>query len=93
MFEFQLEQLVHGASKQNTTTATPPTTAVAQTQGSETRTAPGNEVPITNNTDAMNQLSTAPPGTGPPPSLTETPEVTATTEVSQANGNLLNFVV
>lgn len=80
--------MVHGASKQTTTTTTPSTTTVTQPQGNETRTAPGSEIPVANNTDAMNQLSTAPPGTGPPPSLTETPEVSLTTEVSQANGNL-----
>ncbi|XP_043461407.1 transcription elongation regulator 1-like isoform X1 [Leptopilina heterotoma] len=84
MGQDQLEQLVHGAAKQTTTTTTSATTTV--TQGNETRTAAGGEMPVSNNTDAMNQLSTAPPGTGPPPSLIDTPEVTSTTEVSQANG-------
>ena len=88
MYEFQLEQLVHGAAKQTSTTTTPPTTTV--TQVNETRAVPGNEVPVTNNADAVNQLSTAPPGTGPPPSLNETAENNTPSEVSQANGDLIS---
>lgn len=87
--KFQLEQLVHGAAKQTTATSPSATTATTQPQGNETRAAPANEAPATNNAEAMNQLSTAPPGTGPPPSLNETQESSTPPEVSQANGKLL----
>jgi len=41
-----------------------------------------------NNTDAINQLSTAPPGTGPPPTLNDTSDATnQTSETNQSNGN------
>ncbi|XP_033222596.1 transcription elongation regulator 1 isoform X2 [Belonocnema kinseyi] len=86
MGQDQLEQLVHGAAKQTTATSPSATPATTQPQANETRASPANEVPATNNAEAMNQLSTAPPGTGPPPSLNETPESSTPPEVSQANG-------
>lgn len=44
----------------------------------------------TNNADAINQLSTAPPGTGPPPTLGEAPDMNAQpTDATQANGIIL----
>ena len=74
----QLEQLVHGAAKQNATPATTANSApgvAAQQQIPENT----NRVPqVTseqqspgNPTDSMNQMSTAPPGTGPPPMLND----------------------
>lgn len=93
-----MEQLVHGAKQ--TANAAPPTTTIAtQPQVNEVRPAQGNEVTSTSNAEAGAQLSTAPPGTGPLPTLTETPEVPPVSEASRTNGKckfvlvrqLLNF--
>lgn len=88
-----MEQLVHGASKQQAVTgtapATVPVTTPAQSGINETRSAAApasGEQPITN-TESMNQLSTAPPGTGPPPILSESSgDNTNTCEPTQTNG-------
>lgn len=83
----QLEQLVHGASKQTTPSNTPTSTAATPSQISENRVPQSSEQPTPNNADAMNQLSTAPPGTGPPPTLGEAPDVpTQPSDTAQANG-------
>lgn len=83
----QLEQLVHGASKQAAPSSNPASTTTAPTQINENRVSQGGEQPSTNNADAMNQLSTAPPGTGPPPTLGEVPDInTQPPDTTQANG-------
>lgn len=83
----QLEQLVHGASKQTTPSGTPTSTATTPNQINENRVSQNNEQSSTNNADAISQLSTAPPGTGPPPTLGETPDMnTQPTDTTQANG-------
>lgn len=86
----QLEQLVHGASKQATVRSTTPTpSSSTPTKISENRISQGGEQSSSNNTDAINQLSTAPPGTGPPPTLNDTPDVNnQASETNQSNGNL-----
>lgn len=82
-----MEQLVHGASKQTVPSSTPTSTATTPSQISENRVSQSSEQPPANNADAINQLSTAPPGTGPPPTLGETPNVnTQPTDSTQANG-------
>ncbi|XP_077259169.1 transcription elongation regulator 1 isoform X1 [Temnothorax americanus] len=88
MVQDQLEQLVHGASKQATTRSTTPTpSSSTPTKMSENRISQGGEQSSSNNTDAINQLSTAPPGTGPPPTLNDTPDVNAqASETNQSNG-------
>ncbi|XP_012526910.1 transcription elongation regulator 1 isoform X3 [Monomorium pharaonis] len=87
MVQDQLEQLVHGASKQAATRSTTPTpSSSTPTKINENRISQG-EQSSSNNTDAINQLSTAPPGTGPPPTLNDTPEVNnQTSETNQSNG-------
>lgn len=87
----QLEQLVHGASKQAATRSTTPTpSSSTPTKMNENRISQGGEQSSSNNTDAINQLSTAPPGTGPPPTLNDTPDVNnQTSETNQSNGNLM----
>ena len=79
---------MHSNAKQTTTTS-PSSTTATQPQTNETRASPANEVPATTNAEAINQLSTAPPGTGPPPSLNESSENSTPPEVSQANGKLI----
>ena len=82
-----MEQLVHGASKQaaNPAAGSPSTTPALN----EARPVQGNEG--ASNAEAMNQMSTAPPGTGPPPTLNEAPENTNASEPSQTNGKLSVF--
>ncbi|KAL6429724.1 hypothetical protein ACFW04_007554 [Cataglyphis niger] len=82
----QLEQLVHGASKQATARSTTPTSSSSTpTQISENRISQGEQ--SSSNTDAINQLSTAPPGTGPPPTLNDTSDVSnQASETNQSNG-------
>ena len=91
----QLEQLVHGASKQAATRSTTPTpSSSTPTKISENRISQGGEQSSSNNinADAINQLSTAPPGTGPPPTLNDAPDVSnQTSETNQSNGNLIYF--
>lgn len=84
----QLEQLVHGASKQAAARSTTPTSSSSTpTQISENRISQTGEQSSSNNTDAINQLSTAPPGTGPPPTLNDTPDVSnQASETNQSNG-------
>lgn len=84
----QLEQLVHGASKQATARSTTPTSSSSiPTQISENRISQS-EQSSSSSVDAINQLSTAPPGTGPPPTLNDTSDVNnQTSETSQSNGN------
>lgn len=79
---------MHGASKQGVTRSTTPTSSSSTpTQISENRISQAGES-SSNNTDAINQLSTAPPGTGPPPTLNETPDVSnQPSETNQSNGN------
>jgi len=80
---------VHGASKQAVARSTTPTSSSSTpTQMSENRISQAGEQSSSNNTDAINQLSTAPPGTGPPPTLNDTPDTTSqTSETNQSNGN------
>lgn len=87
----QLEQLVHGASKQAAARSTTPTpSSSTPTKISENRISQGGEQSSSNNTDAINQLSTAPPGTGPPPTLNDASDVNnQTSETNQSNGNLM----
>lgn len=83
----QLEQLVHGASKQTAPSGTPTSTNTTPNQINENRVSQSSEQSSTNNADAINQLSTAPPGTGPPPTLGEAPDMnTQPTDTTQANG-------
>ncbi|XP_017887706.1 transcription elongation regulator 1 isoform X4 [Ceratina calcarata] len=87
MVQDQLEQLVHGASKQAAPSNTPTSTATTPSQIAENRISQNSEQPSTNNADAINQLSTAPPGTGPPPTLGETPDMTTQpADATQPNG-------
>jgi len=84
----QLEQLVHGASKQATRSTTPTPSSSTPTKINENRISQSSEQ-SSNSTDAINQLSTAPPGTGPPPTLNDTPDVNnQASETNQSNGNL-----
>lgn len=83
----QLEQLVHGASKQAARSTTPTSSSSTPTQLSENRISQPGEQSSSNNTDAINQLSTAPPGTGPPPTLNDTSDVNnPTSDTNQSNG-------
>ncbi|XP_011260944.1 transcription elongation regulator 1 isoform X2 [Camponotus floridanus] len=86
MVQDQLEQLVHGASKQATTRSTTPTSSSSTpTQISENRISQSEQ--SSSNADAINQLSTAPPGTGPPPTLNDTSDVNnQTSDTNQSNG-------
>lgn len=85
----QLEQLVHGASKQAARSTTPTPSSSMPAKISENRISQSGEQSSSNNTDAINQLSTAPPGTGPPPTLNDTPDINnQASETNQSNGNL-----
>lgn len=80
---------MHNASKQvtrDTTNTSANNSPTAQATMNESRSIQGNEQ-SPNNADAMNQLSTAPPGTGPPPSLNSSAEMnTQSGEPNQTNG-------
>lgn len=83
----QLEQLVHGASKQATRSTTPTSSSSTPTQINENRISQAGEQSSSNNADAINQLSTAPPGTGPPPTLNDTSDVSnQASDTNQSNG-------
>ncbi|XP_047361394.1 transcription elongation regulator 1 isoform X2 [Vespa velutina] len=89
MVQDQLEQLVHGASKQTARATTPTSTPTTPTQVNENRVSQSNEQSSSNNADALNQMSTAPPGTGPPPSLNDAPDVSAqASDSNQTNGSV-----
>lgn len=81
----QLEQLVHGASKQVTRSSTPTSSSSTPTQINENRISQSGEQSSSNNADAINQLSTAPPGTGPPPTLNDTPMTDVSNQASDTN--------
>lgn len=88
----QLEQLVHGASKQAARSTTPTPSSSIPAKMNENRISQSGEQSSSNNTDAINQLSTAPPGTGPPPTLNDAPDVNSqASETNQSNGNLYNI--
>lgn len=93
--------MVHGASKQPIREATPSTSTpnqqTQQQQGQmiEGRVLQANEQ-SPSNAETINQTNTAPPGTGPPPMLNESPEINppqATTEVTQTNGKIFKTII
>ncbi|XP_034940516.1 transcription elongation regulator 1 isoform X2 [Chelonus insularis] len=105
MGQDQLEQLVHSAAKQpvrETGSAVSPNQQPSQQpQQQQQQQSPmaENRVPQaieqSPNAEVMNQTNTAPPGTGPPPMLTEAQEMNPpqpTPEVAQANGTASTVV-
>lgn len=76
---------MHGASKQAGNNASPVAAADGSGQMGEGRVSQGSDM-SPNNNDAINQMSNAPPGTDPSPTLNNTAEINQQAEPTQTNG-------